>query len=87
MYGPDCDQSLGVYSSSSTGPSDSLSTSPIDLVDNVAEYCFTVTASSGNVTVDVEGTLNLINIGISLAMYAQCSYCFSCVLQEVATLL
>ena len=87
-YGANCDQSLGAYSGSSTGPSDFLSTSPIDLLNDIAEYCFIVTASSGNVTVVVEGTLNLINIGnYEHITCDRCSNYFFCCLQGVSTLL
>ena len=58
-YGSDCDQFLNVYEGESTG--DAVRTSSLGTVPEVAEYCFTVTAISNNVTVQVEG--NLVNIG------------------------
>ena len=57
-YGTNCEQILGVYSS--TGPSNPLPTPPFELLGSVVEYCFTVTASSGNKSVVVEGNLNLL---------------------------
>lgn len=58
-YGSDCDQFLGVYEGVDTG--DAVRTPSLGTVRGVAEYCFTVTAISNNVTVQVEG--NLVNIG------------------------
>ena len=59
-YGENCETPLGVYSS--TGPTDSvsLSTPSVEFIDNEAEYCFMLTATSGNNTVGVEGSLNLL---------------------------
>ena len=59
-YGPNCDQQLGSYTSEGTG--DSVSSPELPLLEDVSEYCFTVTARSNNVTVSVEGTLNLIEV-------------------------
>lgn len=58
-YGSDCDQFLGVYEGEDTG--DAVRTPSLGTVPGVAEYCFTVTAISNNVTVQIEG--NLVNIG------------------------
>ena len=57
-YGTLCDQVLGVYRSA--GPSDILPSPSIEFLNDVAEYCFTVNASSGNLTIVIEGNLNLI---------------------------
>ena len=57
-YGTLCDQVLGVYRSA--GPSDILPSPSIEFLNDVAEYCFTVNASSGNLTTVIEGNLNLI---------------------------
>ena len=59
-YGPNCGQQLGLYTSEGTG--DSISSPELPLIEGVSEYCFTVTARSNNVTVSVEGTLNLIEV-------------------------
>ena len=56
-YGPNCGQQLGSYTSEGIG--DSVSSPELPLLEDVSEYCFTVTARSNNVTVSVEGTLNL----------------------------
>ena len=60
-YGNNCDMQLAVYSTSA--PTTPLSTPPITFLNDVAEYCFTITASSGTNTVVVEGTLNVLNLG------------------------
>ena len=57
-YGPNCGQILGSYTNE--GTEDSVSTHELPLIEGVSEYCFTVTARSNNVTVSVEGTLDLI---------------------------
>ena len=62
IYGPNCDQQLGLYTNEGTG--DSVSTPELPLIEGVTEYCFTVTARSNNITVNVEGTLNLIALNI-----------------------
>jgi hypothetical protein len=59
-YGPNCGQQLGSYISVGTG--ESISSPELPLIEGVSEYCFTVTAKSNNVTVSVEGTLNLIEV-------------------------
>jgi hypothetical protein len=59
-YGPNCGQQLGSYISVGTG--DSVSSPELPLIEDVSEYCFTVTARSSNVTVSVEGTLNLFEV-------------------------
>ena len=58
-YGAECDQLLDVYEGVGTG--DEVRTPSLETVPGVAEYCFTVTATSNNATVQVEG--NLVNIG------------------------
>ena len=37
---------------------DSVTTPQLKLLDNISEYCFIVTASSGNMTVAVKGNFN-----------------------------
>ena len=59
-YGPNCDQQLDSYSLEGTG--DAVATPQLPLIEGTAEYCFTITARSDNVTVIVEGTLNLIEV-------------------------
>ena len=61
-YGTNCGQWLGLYTNEDTG--DSVSIPELPLIEGVSKYCFTVTARSGNVTVNVEGTLNLIALNI-----------------------
>jgi hypothetical protein len=56
-YGPSCDQLLGLYTNVGTG--ESISSPALPLIEEVSVYCFTVTARSNDVTVSVEGTLNL----------------------------
>ena len=58
-YGPNCGQLLGFYTNEGTG--DSVSSPELPLIEGVSEYCFTATARSNNVSVSVEGTLNLIS--------------------------
>ena len=66
-YGASCDVSLGVYSSA--GLTNRLRTPIISFLDDVSDYCFTITASSGSETVIIEGTLNVIvNPGKSILM-------------------
>ena len=60
-YGPNCGQLLGFYTNEDTG--DSVSSPELPLIEGVSEYCFTAIARSNNVTVSVEGTLNLISQG------------------------
>ena len=60
MYGPNCGQLLGSYINEGTGHS--ISTPELPLIEDITEYCFTVTARSNNVAVSVEGTLNLIEV-------------------------
>jgi hypothetical protein len=62
-YGPNCGQQLGSYSSEGTG--ESVSSPELPLIEEVSEYCFTVTARSNNVTVSVEGTLNLFEVSLT----------------------
>ena len=59
-YGPNCGQQLYSHISETTG--DSVSTPELPLIEDISEYCFIVTARSNNVTVSVEGTLNLIEV-------------------------
>ena len=59
-YGPECGQLLGLYTNVGTG--DSVSSPELPLLEDISEYCFTITARSNNVTVSVEGTLNLFEV-------------------------
>ena len=59
-YGPNCGQQLGSYTGEGTG--DSVSSPELPLIEGISEYCFTATARSNNVTVSVEGTLNLFEV-------------------------
>ena len=59
-YGSNCGQQLGSYISEGTG--DSISSPELPLIEDVSEYCFIITARSNNVTVSVEGTLNLFEV-------------------------
>jgi hypothetical protein len=59
-YGPNCGQLLGLYTNVGTG--DSVSSPELPLIEDVSEYCFTVTARNNNETVSVEGTLNLFDV-------------------------
>ena len=62
-YGVNCSQLLDTYSGKNV--SDSLITSPIAIVDDVTEYCFSATTaqsiSTFNRIVVIEGTLDLIS--------------------------
>ena len=91
-YGPDCGQLLGLYTSMGTG--DSVSSPELPLIEDISEYCFTVTARSNNVTVSVEGTLNLFEVSnvigktitdsvrkiiiTSIQQFRCCNCCSSC---------
>lgn len=57
-YGSNCDQKLDVYMGDQVSTDSSVTTPPLNLLGNVADYCFTATARSHNVTVIVEGTLH-----------------------------
>ena len=61
-YGENCEQQLDVFNSVGTGSA--ISSPPLELLSDVVEYCFTATAKSGNLTVIVEGTLNLFEANI-----------------------
>ena len=63
-YGDNCDQHLGVYSGTGTGDSVTTQSLKLEPMDDVNEYCFSVTASSGGRTVIVEGTLDVLNFGM-----------------------
>lgn len=62
-YGANCDQHLGTFRGSGTG--DSVATLPLELIDSVTEYCYLVTTSSGAVTVNIDGTLNVLTTSTS----------------------
>ena len=72
-YGNDCDQQIGLFYGNGSG--DTVMTEIIGLqpIEGVNEYCFSVTASSGNKTVIVEGTLDVINFGNNYTTYLD--YC------------
>lgn len=61
-YGDNCEQHLDVFNSVGTGSA--ISSPPLELLNDVVEYCFSATAKSGNYTVIVEGTLNLFEANI-----------------------
>ena len=60
-YGENCNQELDVYRGMGVG--DTVSTSQLEILPGITDYCFIVTAISSNVTVMVEGTL--VNTGIT----------------------
>ena len=60
-YGTNCDRFLNTYNGVGTG--DTVTTQPLEAVPGVVEYCFLVNATSNNVTVLVDGTLDLQNLG------------------------
>lgn len=60
-YGSNCDKNLGTYRN--TNNSNFVLTPPLDFIDSVSEYCFSVAATSNNEIVILEGILNLINTG------------------------
>jgi hypothetical protein len=52
------------------GTGDTVATQPLEEVAGVAEYCFLVTAETSNVTVLINGTLNIIgNIHVRIYGY------------------
>ena len=59
-FGENCNQLLNVYEGDGTG--DIVSTSQLETVPGVTEYCFVVTANISNITVMVQG--NLVNLGM-----------------------
>lgn len=60
-YGEDCDQHLGTYPANGVGST--VTTPTIEFIPEVSFYCISISASSGNQTVIVEGMLDLVNIG------------------------
>ena len=61
-YGTNCDQQLpGAYTNISTG--DYVTIPQLELINGVTEYCFTVVASSGDLTAAIRGRIFVI-IGI-----------------------
>ena len=60
-YGKNCEIFLDSYSGMGTG--DSVETQQLEVVPGVVEYCFLVTATSNNVTVLVDGTLQYLILG------------------------
>ena len=61
-YGENCEQQLNFFNTVGTGSA--ISSPPLELLSEVIEYCFSATAKSGNLTVTVEGTLNLFETNI-----------------------
>ena len=59
-YGENCAQTLKVYIG--IGYGDTVSTSQLDTLPGITDYCFVVTAISNNVTVMVEETF--VNTGM-----------------------
>ena len=64
-YGENCNRELNVYRG--MGTDDTVSTSQLESLPGIADYCYVVTAISNNVTVMVEGTL--VNTGILITSY------------------
>ena len=60
-YGENCEIFLDTYSGMGTG--DSVRTQELKVVPGVVEYCFLVNATSNNVTVLVDGTLQNLILG------------------------
>ena len=69
-FGENCDQLLNVYEGEGTG--DIVSTSQLETVPGVTEYCFVVTANISNITVMVQG--NLVNLGMQYFIYYIATY-------------
>ena len=72
-HGNNCDQQIGSFNGNGSG--DTVVTEIIELqpIEGVNAYCFSVIASSGNKTVIVEGTLDVISFGKN---YTACfNYC------------
>ena len=61
-YDADCNQELGNYSAMGTGAN--VTIPQLALIHGIGstEYCYSVTASSNNTTVVVEGDLDIVNI-------------------------
>ena len=59
-YGKNCDQHLGTYPA--TGVGSIMTTPTIEFIPEVSFYCVSISASSGNQTVIVEGNLGFVNI-------------------------
>ena len=56
-YGLNCDKTLDIYMGMSEGST--VITPPIEGIPGVNEYCFSVSTSSGNKTIIIEGNLNI----------------------------
>ena len=57
-YGMDCEKILGT--SGNMNISNIVTTSPINNIPGVNEYCYSASASYGNETITIEGNLNII---------------------------
>ena len=60
-HGKNCEQYLGTYRVNGVGST--VTTPTIQFIPEVSSYCISISASSGNQTVIVEGNLDLVNIG------------------------
>lgn len=56
-YGDNCNILLGVYEVSDKG--DKLETPPLGFIEDVDHYCYSVTTRNQNLSVIVEGVINL----------------------------
>ena len=61
-YGPNCDILLDTFSGTDTG--DTVATERLKALPEVVEYCYLITAISNNITVLVNGTLQILMSGI-----------------------
>ena len=60
-FGVNCELGVKVYQNISN--SISVLTPPIEFMDKVSEYCLSVKAISDTVSLSVDGTLSLVDIG------------------------
>ena len=68
-YGDNCDQFLGTYTG--VGTSDIITTSPLEFINGVSEYCLYVIAITNNNIIVVEDLrINLLTIGRGMSNYA-----------------
>ena len=56
-YGDNCNILLGVYEASDKG--DRLETPPLGFIEDVDHYCYSVTTRNQNLSIIVEGVINL----------------------------
>lgn len=67
-HGANCKDSLGIYSGMGIGNSVSTDKLMLEMVVN-NEFCFSVTASSDNNTVIVDGNLHVLTAGIAIKLF------------------